>query len=354
MSCLNKTSVEYEDLKRSSTLPEDILDKHCLSFFDKHNRMPRLDEIPGSNSTEYLKKELKVTKYNGIKNKDLFELTGVNTVPEATINLNNHYLDSQIDIVDCGESSIIKMQQRPNNLVKDITQLYDVSNNITNENIIQGLHTLRKLYGYDFKEISSFELEQEEWKDLMPSNKLVKAFIYNGNIYINTDNFSPDSRIHEMLHLLVGSIRFANPKLYTTLLKQASMIENIDQLAQQLHPDKTRNDALEEILVSELANKLSGRQSRLDKLTDEQLYEINYNVKRTLDTILYGDYSTKCISDQRLYGMSMKEVVKEVNSNSMTSTFNGTFNRDGSEVHRKLANKKAELLKNYELFEICG
>jgi hypothetical protein len=41
-----------------------------------------------------------------------------------------------------------------------------------------------------------------------------KAFIKNGTIYINIDNATIDSPIHEMLHLFIGSISFSNPQLF--------------------------------------------------------------------------------------------------------------------------------------------
>ena len=353
MKCINKHTVEYEDLKRSSTLSNNMLDAHCLLFQDEHGRMPRLDEIPGSNSSEYLKSELKVNKYNGVSNKRLLDFTGSESVQEAVINLNNHYVDSQVKAIDLGESSLIEIKQRPDNLSKQIENEYIPDIEFGNDVIITGLNNLRELYGYDFKEVSNYELSQEQWDNLIPGNKVVGAFIYNGDIYINTDNMTPDSKIHEMLHLLVGSIRFTNPQLYQQLLEQTSKIQNIEFLVSYLHPDKTKNDALEEIFVTELANRLTGEPSQLDQLSKEQLYEINYNVKRVLDTLLFGDYSSKVISDGRLYNMSFRQVAKEVNSNYLTNTFHGTYNQDGSEVHRKLSNLKQDLLKKKELLEIC-
>lgn len=353
MKCINKQSVEYGDLKRSSTLSSKALDAYCLVFQDKHGRMPRLDEIPGSDSTSFLKEELKVNRFNGVQNDKLLDFTGTNSVEEAVINLNNHYVDVETSAIDLGESSIVKFKKRPDVQPKNIERYYDVDIFYGNDLIIGGLEKLRTLYGYDIKEITDFELNSEEWKHLMPANKIVNAFIYNGNIYVNVDQMTPDCRVHEMLHLLVGSIRFANPELYMSLLESAQNIPNIEVLMQMRHPDKTQNDALEEIFVSELAKKLTGVESKFDSLNEEQLYEINYNVKRVLDTLLEGDYSTKIISDDKLYKMTLEDVAKSVNSSRLTNAFHGTYNQQGSEVHRKLSNMKQDLLKNYDLIEQC-
>lgn len=353
MSCINKQSLEYEDLKRSSTLSSNVLDAYCLTFQDKHGRMPKLDEIPGSDSSQFLKEELKVNKLDSVSNERLLKFTGAETVKDAVINLNNHYLDTEIKAIDLGETSILKIKKRPDVMPKEIETYYTPDMTTGNDVIIQGLEKLRTLYGYDVREVTSFELESEQWKDLMPGNKLVNAFIYNGNIYINVDNMTPDSRVHEMLHLLVGSIRFTNPELYSQLLQSTMQIQNIETLMQIHHSDKTRNDALEEIFVSELAKKLVGIESKLDNLSSEQLYEINYNVKRVLDTLLEGDYSTKIISDDILYKMTLEDVAEEVNSSKLTNTFFGTYNQQGSEVHRKLSTMKQDLLKKYDLLEFC-
>lgn len=348
MKCLNTSSIEYGDLKRSSTLSEPLLQAHCASFLKKHDRLPRLDEIPGSNSSKYISEQLKVNKNGGVDTQKLLEFTGQDSIDSAVIHINNNYVDTQVEAVDLGDRAILTFEQRPTDLPKEIETIYE-PDETSNLFIIEQLDKLRTAYGYDFKEVTNFDLEQEEWKHLMPFNKTVKAFIYNGDIYINTDNADTNSKIHEMLHLLVGSIRFADPKLYTKLLESVINIPNAIDLAAQLHPDKTRNDAIEELFVSEISKKLIGLDSDL-QLSNDQLYEIKYNIKRTLDTILFGDYSTKIISDNNLLGMSLKEVAKKVNSSKMTNQFK--FD-EGSELHRILANRKSELLKDNSLIEIC-
>lgn len=354
MKCINKNTVEYEDLKRSSTLSSQALDAYCYTFQNKHSRMPRLDEIPGNDSSSYLKEELKVNKYNGVSNERLLGFTGESTVQDAVINLNNHYLDTEVSAIDLGETSLIKFKKRPDVKPKKIETYYTPDMQFGNDVIINGLDKLRNQYGYDIREVTTYELENStEWRDLMPKNKLVNGFIYNGNIYINTDNMTPDVQVHEMLHLLVGSIRFTNPELYSQLLQIAQTVPDIELLMQVHHSDKTYNDALEEVFVSELAKHLVGVDSKLSILSPEQLYEINYNVKRVLDTLLDGDYSTKIISDKRIYRMTLEGVAQTVNSSKLTNDFHGTYNQQGSEVHRKLATMKQDLLKKSDLIELC-
>jgi hypothetical protein len=55
----------------------------------------------------------------------------------------------------------------------------------------------------------------------IPEVLSAKAFVHNGKIYINTDRADIDAPIHEMTHMLLGSIRFKNPDLYFDLIENA-------------------------------------------------------------------------------------------------------------------------------------
>ena len=70
------------------------------------------------------------------------------------------------------------------------------------------LNKLASLYGIKFNDITNAELNSEEWKSVIPDVNSVNAFVYNGQIYINIDKANLDAPIHEMMHILVGSIRF--------------------------------------------------------------------------------------------------------------------------------------------------
>ena len=85
---------------------------------------------------------------------------------------------------------------------------------------------------------------------------LANAFIYNGIIYINSDNARIDSPIHEMLHLFIGNIRFQNPSLYMKFLGMVEGTNSFNEI-QKLYGNRSHNDLLEETFVSELASFLT-------------------------------------------------------------------------------------------------
>jgi hypothetical protein len=54
------------------------------------------------------------------------------------------------------------------------------------------------------------------------------------------------------------------------------------------NPNKAYSDILEELFVEETAKYLSGLSSKINTLDSEVLYELHYNIKRLLDSILMG------------------------------------------------------------------
>jgi hypothetical protein len=55
-------------------------------------------------------------------------------------------------------------------------------------------------------------------------------------------------------------------------------------------------------------------ESDIDALGELVKYEINYNIKRLLDSVLMGQYSVKSIPDEKLYNMTFSEIAKVINS----------------------------------------
>lgn len=64
-----------------------------------------------------------------------------------------------------------------------------------------------------------------------------------------------------------------------------------------------------------------------------------------------GTSSSKTITDDRLYTLSLKDLASELNSAIMTNNMPPL--RD-SELHRKLNNMKSDLIREGKLEEICN
>ena len=349
MTCINTNSVEYQALKNKSGIPEFILEAISAKYLEKYGRFPELDELPKSNSQPHLEKKLKLNHKIG-KIDTILEATGQSTIEDATITINNEYRDLETSILPINETAIVDIKHRPSiyNLEEYENQVE--FNNVNDQTFInQMLEKLAKLYGIKIIPITNAELQSDKWKGIVTEALVTNAFIYNGDIYINTSNASLDAPLHEMMHLLIGSIRFSNPTLYNELLSIVPQFTGYEQLIKTFK-NRTRSDINEELLVTEFSKYLIGGQSILNKLDERVVYELKYNINRLLNSVLMGTDSVEQYEDT-IYNMSLKELAKKVNSSSMNNTFKGSL--EDAKIHRTLQNYKSELLESGKLKEYC-
>ena len=346
-NCLIKDS-EYWTKLAQSGIPELKFYAFANQFVNKYGRFPNLDEIPGSNSSQHLSETIHINKNGSAKIEDILGSTGVNTIEEANIALNDQHSDLEIDITPLNKEALVNIKNRPSQYDPREPQEFEISDYANTGVIFNSLfNKLRKLYGINLIPITNKELAT--WENI-PDVKNVSAFIFQNNIYINTDLADIDAPIHEMTHLLLGSIRFKNPDLYFELIKIADQFENFNRIARN-YPNRTQQDIYEEVFVQEVARYLSGLPSEINKLDSTIQYEINYNIKRLLDSALMGRYSVKSLQEEKLYQMSFKDLAKTLESTILTVDNFGSM--DDAQVHRVLSNKKSDLMKNGDLREEC-
>lgn len=344
IACVNKSSIEYQTLKNRSGIHPMILDALCRESLDKYDRFPYLDELPSSNSEPSLR-ELISVKDNGEASIDrVLEATNSNTVEESVIKINNEFRDLEVEILPINKSAIVDIAHRPtiNNFeAQEVEQDQEVYSPAFFRSVI---YKLQRLYGINVIETNNIEIEAMN----LGIDSGVNAFIQNGNIYINTDLASVDAPIHEMMHLLIGQLRFYNPNLYQELVQSVEQFPSYKKLAAYYY-NRSRNDINEEIFVTEVSKYLAGMPTNLN-LDEKAKHEILYNVNRLLDSILMGQSSVNTVTPRLLYNMSLKQAAQMLGSVQMINTFKGTPN---DELHRKLNNEKSDLIKQKELIEQC-
>ena len=288
---INKNSYRYQTLKKMSGISEFTLDNTISMFQEKFGRFPELDELPNVNSEPYLRQALKISK-DTVKIKDLLEYTGAESVQEANILLNNQYKDLEINIIPITTSEIRDM-------------------NILNAGNVKG-------------------------------------FIYNGNIYLNIDNATIDTPIHEMMHLFFGAIRYTDPEIYFNLVNSIEQLPNYNKLAENF-VGRTRGDINEEVFVQEFSKYISGEQSSFDTMDKSILSKLFYNIYRNIDTIISGKYSSKGLSNA--FDKSIIQLSELLQSDIINNKFSGSLTPDV--IHRVLANFKEDLIKKGQLEERC-
>jgi hypothetical protein len=92
--------------------------------------------------------------------------------------------------------------------------------------------------------------------DIISDASTAAAFIYQGDIYVNEDIAGTDSKVHELLHVLMGAMKFKNPELYANMVSIVENLENYNDLVAQ-YPNRARMDINEEIFVTEYAKMIA-------------------------------------------------------------------------------------------------
>lgn len=337
-------------LSKQSGLPDFYLSAICAEYMDKYDRFPNLDEIPGANSKPYLSKQLKLDKNNFTEVSNILELTNTSSIEEAVIKLNKNFADLEIEIMPLDKEALVNITNRPVTQQvqeKSINHSKSINNQLLFEDI---LYKLQKLYGINVNPVTTQEIS-EQFKNV-PGIISKKAFVHNGEIYINTNLASIDSPIHEMMHILMGSIRFSNPELYFSITNAVANSE-IFEFYKEQNPNRTLSDVAEEAFIEEFAKLISNSPSNLPFLSNKIQYELQYHAKRVLDTILMGESSIKDYDNKKLFNNSLSSLANLVNSTIDVNNFKGTISIENGGVNRLLSNIKQELFEKKELEEYC-
>lgn len=347
MQCINKNTREYRTLLKESGLSDFELSAQVGRYLDTMGRFPYLDELIGANSEPTIKENLKLNSSNITSSENVLAHVNAESVQEAIPKLNDKYRDKEIEVLEINGKSKVYITERPKRGIPS-GEIQPDSNINSMTYLNEVVEKLQNLYGIDIIPITNAELNTPEWEQVVGTHT-VKAFIYNGNIYINTDNATVDSPIHELLHILFGSMKFQDRGMYEKIVQSA---ENFNSSIIEMYPNRTREDINEEAFITELAYYLTDQPSALDNLDPIIQQEIFYNMNRVLDSMLMGETSVNNIPKSQLYKMDLKTIARLVGSASMNSNFQGSM--DDATLNRILANKKQDLMNKGELKEKCS
>lgn len=359
ISCDIINSPRYQTLKNMSGVSEFNLNKAIETSLKNYGDYPQLDMIPYSNSLEYLEKQLNIktikdSKY--VKTDVLLDHIQASSIEEANIKLNNLYRDLNIDLYPISDTtSVISIENRPTECSVKSQQELELDDDIlpqANNLIIERqLDLMQQRFGIQIIPITNTELESDDWRGLVPESRYSNAFVYNGNIYINTDNANiKESKIHELMHIFLGAIRFTNPNLYFSLVQSVEQLPYYEEEA-SLFINRTQNDIDEEIFVKEFSKYLTGSYSMFEKLDSKILNNIMYEVKRNIDNFIDGKYSVRICDFKDTINYSITDLIKILNSPLGKIDYPAIL--DQAKAHRILANTKENLMKKQELIQEC-
>lgn len=74
--------------------------------------------------------------------------------------------------------------------------------------INQALNEIERKLGIKTIKTTTEELRKSGLFDIISDASTAAAFIYQGDIYVNEDIAGTDSKVHELLHILMGAMKF--------------------------------------------------------------------------------------------------------------------------------------------------
>lgn len=175
------------------------------------------------------------------------------------------------------------------------------------------LHTLSNQFGIDFSE--------------------ARAFNIDGNIFINLDKASIEEPLHEIMHLLIASMRGNDSDVYYNLIANLQKHPAFKDIYNKVEPvyQQTRSQLLEETLVRLLTgnviDRLNGAEffqnAMFDKAMNEAVKDVldlqlgitNTSALETLQESpinLYHKYGAEWIINSRKSLLSNRDVIKEI------------------------------------------
>lgn len=272
-----------------------------------------------------------------------FDLNNTNIIKGEKVG-DNLYKNNIIPIYQkpyTGQSSIVSKE--------DISKIQNSFEEIVEPPIILDLlNKIRDTLGVKIVSVTSNLIQTDEELSKIPHIQNAKAFIYNGQIYINTDLATEDSQTHELLHILLGHYRTIQPEKYYDLIKQVSEYSSFQEIAKN-YENRSQEDVFEEVFVHELANYLTGRNSSIQSLKQRDLYELQFSIYNVLDTIINGTESAETFKQLSPLNYSFNTLAKMLNSQPI----NAEDILINSANQRAFANLKENLFKSNQLKEIC-
>lgn len=334
------------EIEYSQNLPNTIILYPEFTYNDFIIESSILSDVQVIDGITYINPRV-LSKEKGLE-KALLRAQGFTQTQIKTI-LNNLYEPIVCTVVNKGNGKFAIKQKRDTVDVQSVSMINPIQ--LQNTTIEPMLDRLESLYGIRFNRITSEEIRNSGLNRYIPDATMVNAFIFNGEIYINLDNASADAPIHELGHLLLGTLKQTNPEIYAQLVNSVEQYPGY-QYELSKYPFRSRMDANEEIFVDLFAKHYT---QNLNLNVDEAIMsEAEYQIARNIDSAIFPNTSTTKQPLNDLMGKSLSEIMSIFGTALNKDTIAKAFNKDLGSMSRVLGNLKEQLLRSNNLKEYCN
>ena len=219
------------------------------------------------------------------------------------------------------------------------------------------MKTLESKYGVKTIRVTDLDLASKKWNgELSAKERTARAFIYNGNIYINIDRANIEDPVHELLHLFAspmftkeGLNRNVNGRTLKELLSEMEVPSSF--ISQFKNSSKNELDIKEEYLVTELAKFLTGQPTTLFQNSTKEANSIIKDILNELWITVSGTNNANFFGEEILSN-PLEAMLKAMNSQLIKNdSMDEVFNR--ARLHRQHNNQINNLIKYGKVEETC-
>lgn len=175
-----------------------------------------------------------------------------------------------------GKIATLKYLENNGNKI-DITGKFgdEAATKPTTASMEQAVQYFNEKFGININTMSKTELD-----DFGKQNKIdvknARAFIYDGQIYINSSNANVSDVFHEMAHIFLGVLKANHPDSYQSIIakyqKKPKFRTNLDYI-NEAYTNFAMQDKLEECVADMIADQMFQKQSLLKEFKGQDFLE---------------------------------------------------------------------------------
>ena len=214
------------------------------------------------------------------------------------------------------------------------------------ETLVNMANLLQNKFGVTVNFIHSEELG--EFREAIPNVDDLRAFVMNGEYYINADKASIADPLHEYLHMVLGSMKYSNPEQYTKLVES---IENHPLFAEVSEVyDEVNLDRLEETFIRLFTDTVQHTINQQGVFSEEVFDNaVKEGIVNMFD--LQGDMENEFSYD--LLDTEVREILTGFSS-SLIEGGDSMYNKDNAVEMISISSTLRSLIKNGNLKEQCN
>jgi hypothetical protein len=186
----------------------------------------------------------------------------------------------------------------------------------------------------------------------------VRAFVKDGEVFINTDKASISDVVHEYGHIFLHTLKYDNPELYSNIVASAKTHPLYDTIARRYSHLNQESDVNEEVFVTLLGEYMKGSldsksKEKMDS-NKEVVVEFSKYTKEKLDEVLSGKEGHISQTDPaEILNMRLEDVIDMVGDHIMNNRISSIDDQPTLQFGKDVESLVADLKARGILTEEC-